>query len=399
MTMQKFRAAGIGLLIAGAGAGLALPAQAQTNGPSTEQLLRLIQQQQRQLDEMKAALQKAQAAAEQAVVKADEAKAAPSKVKISDYLTLGGKMEALVSESDAFSGANTSDITLKKVEAFIDAQPSEWVMGHVQFLYEDTGSETISLDEAYARLGNTGKFPLYVQAGKWAMPFGSFDTAMSTDPLTKLMGEAKEKAVLAGVEWKGVTVEGYVYNGDTQVAGSGNRIDQYGFAVGYGAEIGAAKVSVGAGYIRSIGSADPITDALTGAMALNSYVPGYEAHAALEISGFTLRGAYLSATKEFQSGELAFAGHGAEPAAWHTEISYTTPIMEKDVTFAATAQGTKDALALSLPERRYGGTVSVGVLPHTSVALEYLHDQDYSIGDGGTGNNGHTASVKLTLEY
>ena len=396
MTIRKFGVTGVGMLIAAAAAGMTLPASAQTDGPSTEQLLRLIQQQQRQLDAMKAALQKAQAAAEQAMVKADEAKDAPSKVKISDYLTVGGLLEVEGSETKAFSGANTSDITLAKVEAYIDAQPSDWVHGHVQFIYEDTGSETISLDEAYAKLGNTEKFPLYAQAGKWAVPFGSFDTAMSTDPLTKLMGETKEKAVLAGVELAGFTAAGYIYNGDTQVSGESNRVDQYGFAVGYGAEIGAAKVSVGAGYLRNIGSADAITSGLTGATALNSYVPGYEAHGALEISGVTLRGAYMTATKQFQSGELAFAGQGAEPAAWHTEVSYTMPIQEKDVTFAVTAQGTKEALALSLPERRYGGTVSVGVLPHTSVALEYLHDQDYSLGDGGTG---HTATVKLTLEY
>ena len=48
------------------------------------------------------------------------------------------------------------------------------------------------------------------------MPFGGFDTAMSSDPLTKSLGETKEAAVLIGAHYEGLALEGYTYNGDTQ---------------------------------------------------------------------------------------------------------------------------------------------------------------------------------------
>lgn len=398
LTREVAVAATLGLGMSGFYGGTAL---AQNSGPTTEQLLRLIQQQQKQLDELKAQLHRAQTTAEKASAQAEQAQEAPSKISISDYLTIGGVLEVEATESEAFSGTNTSDITLAKVEAYIDAQPTDWVFGHVQFIYEDTGSETVSLDEAYARLGDPDEFPLYAQAGKYVVPFGGdFETDMSTDPLTKLIGETKEKAVLVGAAWKGFNIDAYVFNGDTQQRQESNHIDQYGFNVGYSGEIGPGVLTAGVGYIRNFADSDAITDGLsTNARALDSYVPGYEAHAVYSFGGFTLRGAYMTASKRFQSSELAFNGQGAEPAAWVTEAAYTTPFFEKDDTFAVSAQGTREALALGLPERRYGGTITVGVLPHTSLALEYLHDQDYSASEGGTGENGHTATMKLTLEY
>jgi hypothetical protein len=401
MKLGKLRLAAVALTMSGLAFSGSAPALAQTESPTADQLLRLIQQQQKQLDELRAMLQKAQAAAEQASAKAEEAKASPAKPKIADYISIGGKLEALATETENFSKANTSDITLNKVEAYIDVEPADWVMGHVQFVYEDAGSETVSLDEAYAKIGNTEKFPLFLQTGKWAVPFGSFETAMVTDPLTKSMAETKEKAVLVGAEVSGFTIEGYVYNGDTQKTAESNHIDQYGLSVGYAAEIKGAKLSVGAGYINNLADSEGLTSALgtANSRALSSYVPGYDLHAAIEIAGFAVSASYLTASKEFQTAELAFAGHGAQPAAWATEVAYTASILEKDVTFSVTAQGTKEALALSLPERRYGGAVTVAFHPNAKVGVEYLRNTDYSVADGGTGADGHTANVKLTLEY
>ena len=69
------------------------------------------------------------------------------------------------------------------------------------------------------------------------------------------------------------------------------------------------------------------------------------------------------------------------------------PIMNHETTFAGTVQGTNEALALGLPELRYGGAVSVAIVNHFSVTAEYLHDLDYDVAKDGTGNRGHTATL------
>ncbi|MFT5486180.1 MAG: hypothetical protein ACI9JL_001559 [Paracoccaceae bacterium] len=383
------------------GALLPAVASAQTGGPSNAQLLQLLQTQQKQLNDMRTALQKAQAKAEKASATAQDAKAPPSKSILPDYLNIGGLVEVEATEMEAFDQSNTSDVTLSTVEAFIEAKPTDYVFGRILFLYEDEGtSETIEVDEGFAVLGNTEKFPAFLKAGKWAMPFGDFDTEMSAAPLTLELGETKEKAVFVGLESHGFSISGYVFNGDTQQTTNSNHIDQFGFAAGFTRMISGAEISIGAGYINNIADSDNVTTGLGGsASGLANYVPAVDVHGALSIGGFTVRGAYMTATRAFQAGELAFAGGGAEPAAWHTEASYKTAILNKEVTFAVTVQGTEEALALGLAESRVGGAVTVSVLEHAAVTVEYLHDTDYGTSDGGTGNTGHTATVKLAVEF
>ena len=121
---------------------------------------------------------------------------------------IGGVIEIEGTNSEDFSGNDTGDLALAKVEVNIDAQPTEFISTHAQLQYED-GSSNVTLDEAYIALDNTSKFPVYLKAGKWTLPFGGyFGTNMSTDPLTKSLGKIKENAVLVGgvagdlkVEW------------------------------------------------------------------------------------------------------------------------------------------------------------------------------------------------------
>lgn len=372
-------------------------AGAAADEPKLSDLIRLIEKQQQQINTMKAQLEATQGKAEQA---ATAAEAAAKTTSFLDKVKIGGVAEVEMTNTKAFNKTDTSDITLSKVEFYVDTTPHEYLSTHVQMLYEDTGSENITLDEAFAVLGNTEKYPLYMQAGKWAMPFGNFDTAMSTDPLTKSMGEIKEAAILLGAEKNGLSLQGFLYNGDTQKAGQGNKIDQYGAALGFGAETGGIAYNIGAGYLNNFADSGGLTTGLgTNTKALSNYVSGADLHGDVTVSGITLRGGYMKALKSFKSGELAFNGHGAQPVAWNLEASYTLPLLGKDTTFAATVQGTEEALALGLPETRYGGAVTVAIVEHFAITGEYLRDEDYAVSEGGTGNSGHTAPLKLAAEY
>jgi len=376
---------------------LAVAPEAQADAPKLADLVKLIEKQQQQINTLRARLETTEGKAEQAASAAAEAGSKPSFL---DTVSVGGVAEVEMTDTKAFSGATSSDIALAKVEFFVDTQPHEYLSTHVQMLYEDDGNENITLDEAFATLGNTEKFPLYLQAGKWAVPFGGFDTAMSSDPLTKNLGEIKEAAILVGAAKDGVALEGFLYNGDTQKSGEGNNIDQYGLSLGYGGEANGVAFNAGVAYLNNMGDSDGLTTGLgTNATAINKYVSGFEGHADVSFSNITLRGGYMTALKSFQAGEIAFNGQGAKPAAWNAEAAYTMEIMGKETTFAATVQGTKEALALGLPETRYGGAITVGLVDHFAITGEFLHDEDYSVSEGGTGNSGHTATLKLAAEY
>ena len=313
-------------------------------------------------------------------------------------IEFGGAIELEATSTETFAGADSSDLALAKVEAYIDTQPHQYISTHVQFVRED-GSENINLDEATVTLGNTEEHPFYAMTGRWAVPFGGFDTAMNTDPLSKSLGEAKEDALLLGFTKDGFTLEGYGYNGDTQEAGEDDNIDQFGLAVSFGGEMDNTEISFGLGYISNIADSDNLTDNVTGATALNDYVNGWEVHGAVAHGAFAIYGGYMAVAEAFGPGELAFNGQGAKPVAWNAETAYTTEISGRGVTMAVTVQGTEEALALSLPETRYGSAVTVEVLSNAAVTAEYLHNEDYGTGDGGTGNDSSTATLKLAVEF
>ena len=398
---------GMACALAGALAAASAPDVAAQTAPSIEALKALLDAQQRQLDAVKAALAQAQKQAADAAAAAAAAQAQARTATESsagkgflDSIEVGGVVEIEATDSRDFAKTDSSDITLAKVELFLDARPADYVSTHVQLIYEDGGSEVVSLDEAIVTLGDPEAFPAYLQAGKWVMPFGGFDTQMSTDPLTKNLGETKEAAVLVGVAQGGFNAEGFVFNGDSQRSGRGNHIDQFGLSAAFETETDDTTVRVGAGYVNNIADSDGLSDGLgAGAGMLANYVGGAAVHGAVGHGGFMVYGGYMTALRSFQAGELAFRGRGARPAAWNLEAAFTTQILGRETVFAGTVQGTEEAVALGLPERRVGGAVTVGVLENTSVTVEYLHDTDYGTGDGGTGNTGHTGTVKLAAEF
>lgn len=307
-------------------------------------------------------------------------------------------LEFEATSQEGFDGADTSDLSLAKAELSFSAQPHEYVTTNIVALYED-GSDNITLDEATIEIDNKENFPLYTTVGKWALSFGNYDTAMSSDPITQTIGETKENAILVGATYAGFVAEGFVYNGDTQQGGEGNNIDQYGLNIGYEGEDNGLSYVVGAGYINNIADSDGIEGVVTGGTTLSSYVGGMSLNGSVSLSSVTFNAGYIKATDNFAAGELAFNGQGAQPRAWNTELSYETEIMGKPTTFAATYQGSDEALALSLPETRLGAAVTVEVYDKTALTLEYLADEDYSTTEGGTGADGHTATAKLAVEF
>ena len=378
---------------------LGVQAGATDASPSPKQLLKLIQQQQQQLQDLKNMLAKTQTRSEQAIAAAEDAKSNEPSKSILDKIQIGGAIEIEATNASTFAGADSSDLTLAKVELFFDAQPTDWVSTHVQALFED-GNDNITLDEAWATIGNDKVSPFFVQAGQYAVPLASDETAMVTDPMSWLLAETKEANVLLGVSADGFMSQGYIYNGDTRRVGGGDKIDQFGLFAGYEGESTGTGYKLGVGYISNIGDSDAITTALGGnSGALSGYVGGLGLQGTLSHGAFNLIGGYVTATEAFNSGQLAFNGQGAEPEAWNLEANYTAKIVDRDVTFAVTYQGTDEALALGQPEKRFGGAISLAIVDGATIGAEYLHDEDYGTGDGGTGEDNHTATLQLAIEF
>jgi hypothetical protein len=319
--------------------------------------------------------------------------------KINERVTLSGVVEVEAASAVDFDGADTSDITLSTVELGLDAEITEWVNAHLLLLWEEDDTEPVDLDEGTITLGNLEKFPLYLTAGKMYVPFGSFESNMISDPLTLELGETRESAALVGFEASGFYGSLYAFNSDINETGDDDEIKSFGADAGYGLENDTMSLDLGVGWINNLASSDSLTDYFGPGVEIQDYPAGFTAHLTLGYGPFMLIGEYLGALDAFQASELVFNGTGAEPNAWNIEAAYTRDIKGKETTFAVGYQKTDEALALELPEERILGCIGVGIWENTSLALEYLHDEDYSVADGGTGNDANATTVQLAVEF
>ena len=390
--------------------------QAQALNPETEALLKLLEEKKvitpKDAESFRQTIEEDMAAGEEAEsfrikteeeIRGKEVGAHEESLlgKINERVTLSGVVEVEAFSAEDFKGADTSDITLATVGLGLDAEITEWVNAHILLLYEEDDTEPMDLDEGTITLGNLEKFPLYLNAGKMYVPFGSFESNMISDPLTLELGETRESAALVGFEVSDFYGSLYAFNSDINETGDDDTIASFGANAGYGYVNDKMSLDLGADWINNIAATDIFKGYFgdAGITAVQDYPSGLTAHLTLGYGPFMLIGEYLGALDAFQTGELDFNGRGAEPSAWNLEAAYTREIKGKETTFAVGYQKTDEALALELPEERILATIGVEIWKYTSLALEYLHDEDYSPADGGTGNDANAATLQLAVVF
>ncbi len=316
-----------------------------------------------------------------------------------EQVALSGLVEVEASYVDGPDGSE-SDLVVATVELGLEAQVTPWINAHVLILFEEDETDPPEIDEAIITLANPEASPFSLAAGRMYVPFGNFDSALVSDPLTLEIGETRETAVQAGYIANGFHALAYGFNGDTNDGGS-DHIDGYGLALGYsleGEENGFG-FDAGLSWISNLADSDSLQETVTDPDNLTDTVAGWSIHAAIHWQSLTFIGEYLSAAEDFDGADLAFNGTGARPSAWNLEVDYGFEIAGREAEVAVAWQETDEALALELPEKRWLAALSVGIHDQAVLALEYAHDEDYGTGDGGSGEETDTVTLQLAVEF
>lgn len=401
--MRK-KMAGIGILSMLLWGSPALGADNVTLEKQVQELFRQNQQMAeriRQLEEVLAKQTEEHAAAE--VETAAKEGEQPLLHIINDHVALSGRVEVEATRGKDFNGNESSDVALATVEIGLQTALSDWSSARLLLLYEEGEEDNhLIVDEGVITLGNTEKFPFYLTAGKMYLPFGLYESSMISDPLTLELGETNDSAVQVAFNAAGFYGSVYGFNGDINETGEDDEVDSWGADAGYIYESEGFCLDAGIDWINNIGDTDAVGDYLVDEVAVDAiddYVDGLAAHAVFNMGPVRLIGEYVTALDEFDPAEIDFDGQGAEPEALIFEVNYTTQLFSRETVFALGYQTTDEALALGLPEKRYLGAVNICLFDHTILAFEYLHDEDYDESRGGTGNDGHAATVQLAVEY
>ncbi|MGD8387073.1 MAG: LbtU family siderophore porin [Desulfobacteraceae bacterium] len=295
-----------------------------------------------------------------------------------DRIHLSGAVEVEAAYEDMdFADPNVedtdaSDISLATVELGVDADIAEHVQGHVLFLWED-GAGGVDVDEGFITIDGKDVVPLYLNAGKLYVPFGSFESHFVSDPLTLEIGETNEHAVQVGFANDWMDLSAAVYNGDVnEINDQDDHIDGFvGSAVltlpeGLVPDLG---LRAGVSYISNIAESDGLEGETPG--VLRDDVGGLGAFlSASYMERVFFEAEYIAALDSFEAGELTFDnGRRAEPRAWNLELAFAP--MEK-LELGVRYEGSDDMNDF-LPETQFGGVVSYEVFKYTTLSLEYLH--------------------------
>lgn len=334
-----------------------------------------------------------------------------------DSVTVSGAVEVEASTASDYNGDDSSDISLATMELGIVAVLSEQVTGSLVLLWEEDATEPVDLDEAIITLGRTETQPLFMVLGKTTAPFGAFETNMLSDPMTLEIGETSQSLIQAGFEKNGLHLSAYTYKGDVTLKGDDETIKCFGASTSYTMEQDAFTISLGAGINSNIIDSDGLGDSFTetrnefidttgntdAAYELNDAVIGYTVNAMVSAGPVSLIAEYVAAgdDPEYYTNDgvgTVTTVKADAPSAWHVEAAFTFPVSDKEITTAATVQGS-DNMAGTLPENRYGFAVGAALTDNLGLTAEYIIENDYSVSDGGTDDDASAMTVQLALEF
>ena len=312
--------------------------------------------------------------------------------KVKEHVTVKGAIEVEVSWSEDYAGVSESDIALATAEFGFEGKMTDWVVGTLALEWLDD-EDKIDVDEAFVTLGNTEKFPLTLQAGRYVVPFGAFASNTLSDPLTLEAFETKEDAVMVAVEAAGLRAGVYAFNGDTNEGEGDDTIEHFGAHLGYSLEKEPFSLEVGMGYLSSVVDSDFLSENLD---LSAEYVGAVAVNARVAIAGISFSGEYMSAIDDYQAGDLEIAE--SQPSAYHLEAGYEVEVSEFPLIFALSYSATSDFGGL-LPENRVAAMAGIELTEGLRFSLEYTHDTDYEIDEGGTAEEADAVTTQLAYEF
>ena len=304
-----------------------------------------------------------------------------------EAVEIGGAIEIEGTVTKPPEGDTEADLVVGTAELGVGVEVSDWVNGEVVLLWEQ--GEGLDVDTATVTIGPP-EGAWSITGGHLVVPFGVFETNLISDPLTLDIGETKQTAFQLDASAGALSGSVFVFKGDNMEDGD-NIVQGFGFAAGYSVETETFELGVNLSYTNDVGDSDGLQDVVTDVENYNR-VAGISASAMLTIGSISVLGEYLGAMD-------TFGGDYGKPSAWMVEVAYGFELGGKEVTLAASYQTTDEALAIELPKKRMLVGLSSEVMDGLSLGFEWARDTDYSVEDGGSGENTDNFTVLLAAEF
>lgn len=296
-----------------------------------------------------------------------------------------------------------TDIDLTRAELDLVASVAEWGTGEMIINYESLQSTAsalptsesrvtnsrLKIDRAFITIGNLLKCPVYSTIGQIYVPFGIYNNAYVTDPLTKTLGRIKERVASLAFSKNGFYGSVYAFQGDSYTNRDGFAIDNWGANLGYKINpVGGFNTEVGIGFVDNIADSEGLQAAIFGdqpgtpdSEQLRTRVPAVDAYLSFNYKPLTILGEYLTATHPFSSLDMSYNNHGAKPSAMDAEAIYNFDLFSFNTNIAVGYGHSWQTLAMELPQQSVFAVFSTSLWKYTIESLEFRHNINFPFND------------------
>ena len=309
-------------------------------------------------------------------------------------IELGALIELEARASTDYAGESDSGFTLATFEPYILLRPIDWMILDLALLYEQDVTD-LEVDIASISMRNKNKIPFYAIIGQTYMPFGNYDTNMISDPLTLVIGEAREKGIQLGYVDKNINLNAYIFSGEINRVDQDETLSSFGASVSYTTKYYGNKLKMGAGYISNMGDSDTLQEFIS----TTDTVPGFSAYAKADRGSFGFIAEYVTALDDFYAPNPDYAGLGTRPSAFNLELGFRFISFTKTSIVSLGYQGTDESVLIGLPKQRLLTTYRMYKVSNINLSFEYAYERDYAVNEGGTGRNASSFTAQASIVF
>ena len=288
-----------------------------------------------------------------------------------------------------------------------------------------TPNNTLQVEQAFGVFGNFEVTPIYLQIGKSFQDFSRYEIHPITRSLTQVLSETLATSLKLGFLANGFNGGVYVFNDPINKIGSNSSPTNYGVSLGYALINDELGFDLGAGYLYNIIAANDVAYAVTNFTngGYNNRVGGVALYGDVNYGPFMLAARYTQATQQFNVNDLTKYGSanvnnplgiigngfgpivpivgasGAKPWAAGIQAGYGFDVWGKSQNVYLGYQASREAAGLNMPKGRWLAGYGIDVVKDTSLAIEWDHDQQFSISNGGTGNTTNLVSIRASAKF
>ena len=307
------------------------------------------------------------------------------------FIKLSGRIEGEGGATRDFNRTKSNDVNLNNAELAVLMGVNPYVTGFFTVNYDASKKDSddrrakngnFYLKKGFITIGRLNKSPFYATIGQTYPAFGRYSSAMLSSPLTLELGRIHTRMFAIGYSAQdalGVYGSAFVFKGDSEIVGHGDKVHEGGANLDYVFEAGGFHSDIGASVVTNIGESETMSaDNVFGKVrSMQRRVPGLDVHALIKKGPVALIAEYVAATRRFDAQDMTFNNKAAKPAAYHVELGYNFDIYSHPSNIAVGYSASRQALALGMPKKRYIAAFNTSVFKDTVQTIEFRHEKEY----------------------